>query len=268
MLPDQHGRRHRKGQVPPAGFWAAAAGHAFPGDQAALGDAAKDRGLYRDAAQLYKNAAGRGNYRAVFYLSGPTPYFGADVRPLHWGAAHIALDDPGGVARLLDSLREAGAPEQAAALLRRDPAAHVALDDPYAVARLLDSLRAAGAPEQAAALLRRDPAAHVALDDPYAVARLLDSLRAAGAPEQAAALLRRDPAAHVALDDPYAVARLLDSLRAAGAPEQAAALGDRLLPEADMFGLFLKQKGLADQFRFGREADGSPAGPWAWEDLD
>ena len=35
-----------------------------------------------------------------------------------------------------------------------------------------------------------------------------------------------------------------------------------------MFGLFLEQQGPADQFRFGREADGTPAAPWGWEDLD
>jgi len=35
-----------------------------------------------------------------------------------------------------------------------------------------------------------------------------------------------------------------------------------------MFGLFLEQKGLADQFRFGGEPDGTPAAPWGWEDLD
>jgi hypothetical protein len=36
-----------------------------------------------------------------------------------------------------------------------------------------------------------------------------------------------------------------------------------------MFWLFLKeQKGLADRFHFGREADGIPASPWGWEDLD
>ena len=63
------------------------------------------------------------------------------------------------------------------------------------------------------------------------------------------------------------MASLLDSLREAGAHEQAAALAGRL-PAAGMFGLFLKQKGLADQFRFGREADGTPAAPWGWEDLD
>jgi hypothetical protein len=103
------------------------------------------------------------------------------------------------------------------------------------------------------------------------VALLLDSLQRAGAHEQAAALLARDPAAHAPLDDPgrvaFLLAFLLDSLRRAGAHEQAAALVSRL-PAAGMLGLFLEQEGHADQFRFGREADGTPAAPWGWEDLD
>ena len=53
----------------------------------------------------------------------------------------------------------------------------------------------------------------------------------------------------------------------AGAHEQAAALASRL-PAAGMFELFLKQQGSVDQFRFGRETDGSPAAPWRWEDLN
>jgi hypothetical protein len=144
------------------------------------------------------------------------------------------------------------------------------------VAALLDSLRRAGAPELVAALLRRDPAAHVRLGYPHGLAALLGSLRKAGAHEQVTALLRRDPAAHVRLDDldnldnldgSAEVAALLDSLREAGAHEQATALAGRL-PAAGQFKLFLKQNGLADQFRFGREADGTPATPWGWEDLD
>ena len=99
------------------------------------------------------------------------------------------------------------------------------------------------------------------------MARLLDSLQQAGADEQAAALLARDPAAHAALDNRYIVADLLDSLRQAGADEQAAALAVRL-PAAGMFRLFLEQQGPADQFPFGREADGIPAALWGWEDLD
>ena len=58
---------------------------------------------------------------------------------------------------LLDSLREAGADQQAAALRRA--AAHVSLDDPGGVAPLLDSLREAGAQQQAAALAERLPGA-------------------------------------------------------------------------------------------------------------
>ena len=404
---DQHGRAHRASQMPPAEFWSAAAAHAMPGDQAALGNAAHARGLYRDAAQLHKNAAASGNPSAVLYLSRAPACLHADPRPVHWAAAHAPLDNPGGVAGLLGRLREAGADEQAAALadraaahaaldnpggvaflldrlreagaheqaaaLARDPAAHAALDDPGGVAGLLGRLREAGAHEQAAALLARDPAAHASLDDPGGVAGLLGRLREAGAHEQAAALLARDPAAHAAHDNPWAVAGLLGRLREAGAHEQAAALADRAaahaalddprgvasllgrlreagaheqaaaladraaahapldnpggvallldrlreagaheqaaallardpavhaalddgdgvasllgslreagaheqaaaladrLPTAGMFWLFLMQKGLADEFRFGREADGTPAGPWGWEDLD
>ena len=81
-------------------------------------------------------------------------------------------------------------------------------------------------------------------------------------------MLRRDPAAHVSLDNPsYALAGLLGELRAAGAEQQATALTERL-PVAGMFELFREQEGRLDRFRFGREADGSPAGPWGWEDLD
>ena len=219
---DQHGRQHREGQIPPPEFWAAAAAHARPADQAELGDAAHYCGLYRAAAQLHKNAAASGSLRSVLYFIGPPDCLRADPRPAHWAASHVSLDDPDGVARLLDGLRAAGAAEQVAALLARDPAAHVSLDNPVGVARLLDGLRATGADGQAAALASR-AAAHVSLDNPVGVAMLLGGLRAAGAAEQVAALASR-AAAHVSLDDPRGVAMLLGGLRAAGADGQAAAL--------------------------------------------
>jgi hypothetical protein len=123
--------------------------------QAALGYAAHACGLYRDAAQLYKNAAVSGNIRAVFYLSHPPGCLRADPRPAHWAAAHAPLDDPYEVASLLRTLRAAGAAEWAGALLARDPAAHAPLDNPLAVTVLLGSLRRAAAAEQAAALAAR-----------------------------------------------------------------------------------------------------------------
>ena len=35
-----------------------------------------------------------------------------------------------------------------------------------------------------------------------------------------------------------------------------------------MFSLFLKEQDGQDRFQFGQDADGSPAGPWGWDDLD
>jgi hypothetical protein len=56
-------------------------------------------------------------------------------------------------------MRQAGAHQQAAALLARDPAAHATLDNWDAVDKLLDSLQQAGAHQQTAALASRLPAA-------------------------------------------------------------------------------------------------------------
>jgi hypothetical protein len=95
---------------------------------------------------------------------------------------------------------------------------------------------------------------------------LLGALRKAGAAGQAAALASR-AAANTPLDHPAGVAVLLGALREAGAAEQAAALVGQLA-EAGLFRLFLRQQDVRDRFRFGREADGSPAGRWGWDDLD
>ncbi|MBO2445244.1 hypothetical protein J4557_47850 [Actinomadura nitritigenes] len=222
---DQHSRTERADQIPPHSFWTAAAAHAHPTDLATFGEAAWDRGLYRHAAQLWKKATKHGDpdaaIRLVTHLYTLHP---ADLPPARYAAAHVALDDPQGVAALLGELRGVGANEQVAVLAAR-AAAHVALDDPHAVAALLGELRRVGAGEQAAVLARR-AAAHVALDDPHAVAALLGELRRVGAGEQAAVLARR-AAAHVALDDPQGVAALLGELRGGGANEQVAVLAAR-----------------------------------------
>ncbi|MGW4231153.1 hypothetical protein ACWEF9_17960 [Streptomyces sp. NPDC004980] len=262
---DQFGRRHRADRIPPIDFWTAAAARAHPGDLYTLGNAARDRGLYRDSAQLHKHATTHGNPHAagqlVRHLHDLHP---TDARPARWAAVHVAIDGPDAVARLLAALRRPGAAEaeQVASLLARDPAAHAPLDNGDAVADLLGALREAGADEQAGALALR-AAAHVAFDSPGVVAWWLDTLRKAGAQEQAGVLLARDPAAHVALDNPGSVAGLLE----AGKGEQAAALVARL-PSAGHFGRFRRTDEGLGQFRFGREPDGSAAALWTWEDLE
>src|SRR5262249_60740213 len=98
-----------------------------PQDQAALGTAAGDRGLYRDAAQLHKNAAAAGIIGSAGYLARPPDCLQGDPRPALWAAAHADLGAPYLVASLLDRLLWAGAPEQAAPLPSPHPPAHAQL---------------------------------------------------------------------------------------------------------------------------------------------
>jgi uncharacterized protein YidB (DUF937 family) len=247
---DQHGRSARLEQMPPAGFWAAATDHADPGDLEATCDAAYHRGLYRDAAQLRKRATARGDTtaaaRLLLTLHTLDP---SDQRPARWCLAHARLDDPGAVASLLGALRTAGASDEVAALLARDPAASVSRDNLSGLESLLTELWELGADEQAAtvaaladhararldslddalpwrepAVYDPDPVAHISLSHPGAVANLLSELARTDASEQVAVLLARDPAAHVSLESPAGVASLLSQLQRTGADAQVAAL--------------------------------------------
>jgi hypothetical protein len=209
---DQHGRRHRAARFPPDEFWLAAARCGSPDSQAALGAAARGRGLFRHAAQLRKNATLHGDPLAAAALIADMHNVApSDDRAASWAVARVSLDDPNGLVRLLERLQAMCAAAQVTVLAAR-AAADAALVDPYGVA----SLRAAGADGPAAKLLARDPAATVALDSPDGVAILLDSLREAGAEQQVTKLLARDPAAIVALDNLGGVSRLVDRLREAG----------------------------------------------------
>jgi uncharacterized protein YidB (DUF937 family) len=265
---DQQGRQSRRSIIPPTQFWAAAI-FAAPDDLGALAQAAEDRGLLRDAARLRKHASRHGNTRAAAALITSMHRLRvADTQPARWVTSYATLEDPGGVAWLLWALQEAGATEQIAALLARDPAVHANLNDPYAVAQLLRALRRAGGTEQVGVLADR-AAAHANLNNPYAVARLLRALRVAGlagqvetltariaahanlndsraiarlvqemsdadAAHHIAALFARDPAANATLDDPVGVARLLQALRKVGAVEQAETLGRRAASHAKL----------------------------------
>ncbi|MFF7717739.1 hypothetical protein [Streptomyces sp. NPDC007988] len=211
---DEYGRRHYTARMPPIAFWNAVAAHAHPADLTVLGDAATKRGLYRDAAQLYKYATGHGDGDAgtslVRHLHGLHP---GDRRPAQWAATHITLKAPGDVASLLKELRRVGAHDQLAALLERDPAFHVSLDDLDAVAWLLRELRRVDDHGQIAVLADRAVAKipHIAHNDPHTVAELVSVLRRAQAEEHIPALITL-AAARVDLSDPGPVTGLLNNL--------------------------------------------------------
>ena len=223
---DQHGRRHRAARLPADEFWSAAAGCGSPGSQAALGAAARGRGLFRHAAQLRKNATFHGDPNAAAALITDMHHLDpSDQRAASWAVVRVSLDDPDGVVGLLERLQAVGASGQVAELAAR-AAAGVALDNPAGVAILLGTLQEAGAAGRVAELAAR-AAAGAALDDPFGVGMLLDSLQALGAAEQVTELLARNPAAAAVLDNPNSVVNLLDRLRAVGAAGQVAELAAR-----------------------------------------
>ena len=232
---DQHGRRNRQDQLGPPSLWdALTARTASASDLARLGQAARDRGLYRHAAALWTTAATLGSTNAarqlITHLRQVSPV--DTTRAAQWAVSHASLDDPWAVAELLGTLDAAGVSDAAAALASR-AAGHASVDDPQAVAWLLRALDAAGASDAVTALASR-AAGHASVDDPQAVAELLRALDEAGASGAAAALLARDPAGHASVDDPQAVAELLRALDAAGASDAVTALASRAAGHASV----------------------------------
>ena len=155
---DQHGRRTRQDQLGPPSLWDALTAHATSAsDLTRLGQAARDRGLYRHAAALWTSAALWGAPHAacqlITHLRRVSP--GDTTRAAQWAAGQARLDDPLAVAWLLQELREAGDSDAVTALLARDPAGQARLDDPRAVALLLQALREAGASDAVTALAAR-----------------------------------------------------------------------------------------------------------------
>ena len=114
---DQHGRRTRQDQLGPASLWDALTVHtASASDLTRLGQAARDRGLYRQAAALWTTAAALGSTDAarqlITHLRQVSP--GDTTRAARWAIRHAGFDAPWAVAWLTcRQLRETGAEVQA-----------------------------------------------------------------------------------------------------------------------------------------------------------
>ena len=139
------------------------------------------------------------------------------------------------------------------------------LGNESSLAALLHGLWHARAREQVRLLADR-AAGRILLNDARSVAQILDILAEASARDQVTALLRRDLGMGVPPGNQQTAAALLVALRKTGADHQAEMLIQRL-PEAGLFGLFREQPGNERRYQFGREADGSPAPAWGWDDI-
>jgi hypothetical protein len=235
---DQHGRRARQDQAGPGALWEAliadaeGAGDgtaAVPGagsglgtglgvlDATRLGQAAADRGRYRYAAALWTAAVSRGSAdaaaRLVGLLSEVSPEDAA--RAADWAAGRVRLDGPWEAARLLDTMRAAGAGDAIRALVARDVAGQADIGRRWDALRLLLALGAAGTSDAVEALGAR-LADHAALDDVPYVAALLRALGTARADHAVRALLARDPAQFADPEDPRETGLLVTAMYAAG----------------------------------------------------
>jgi hypothetical protein len=220
---DEYGHQIRYAVVPPNGFWGALARHAHPEDLLRLATAAHVRRLHFEAGQLLYAATTKGDAaaaRALIELM--HGFFPHDHRPGLYAAEHVALDDAGPVASLLQILYRYRQEQAGTALLARDPASQVALDGRDGVLELIRTMHSIGSRDQAVAPAER--AASFFLGDPVAVAELLKLMEEMNARGLVNTLLAHDPAAHVALDNLVLVALLVKILRAVGARGQVDAL--------------------------------------------
>ncbi|MFC4054129.1 hypothetical protein ACFOY4_30930 [Actinomadura syzygii] len=208
-----------------------------------LGEDAWKRGLYREAVQRFKIAAGHGDdHAAGLLIHRMHALHPGDDRPAQWGVTHAALHSPAAVGALLGDLQAVGADAQVAAVLVRNPAVQVALNDVAEVAKLFQSLNAMLMPqtglgyepavqEQIVTLARR-AASEMPLRDPFMVSVLLFSLDQPGTERDVAALLARDPAAEVVLARPYGITDLMAGLEAVGGHQQLGVLAERVTRHA------------------------------------
>ncbi len=208
---DQRGRRSRRADFPPEGFWTGCESLADPAEIRILGNAADNRGLLRQAARLHKRAAEQGDAAAALLLIEGLHALSPNEGSSAWHLAeNVTLGDPDALAHLLWLLRGIGAHDQLSALLSRGPAEHVDLIDSEGIALLLEVLQKIGAEEQVDSLLARDPAAYTAIN--LGATQLFGQLMLQGKTGQAARLARRIATEGVVYA-PYVAVKLLEMLQ-------------------------------------------------------
>ncbi|GIH26602.1 hypothetical protein Aph01nite_49120 [Acrocarpospora phusangensis] len=251
---DQHGRQHRRGRIPPAGFWTALIEEVRdPGDLERIATQADEYGLYRYAARLRRQAVLAGSELSAVRLMRRLHHLNNDPRrkAASWIAEHVAVDGSHLFRQLVGEFRGAGA-RAAAGVLQRRIAERLPVDHVQSVVEALVSMKPDAAAvmarravdeivvrdakqmamllkalprrADAEALLRRNPISDIRLEDPDGVTSLLAELRSLEAHSDVRVLLNRRPSASVRVEDEAAVLRLLETLRKLGEHEALAEL--------------------------------------------
>ncbi|MET8957444.1 hypothetical protein [Streptomyces sp. NPDC004533] len=265
---DQQTHDDRSACLGPPALWHALITRTHdPEDLHAIGQNAERRGLFKAAANLYKNAVLAGYpYAAVSLLQLLRRHnLDPQCQAMRWLAARIDVADALNAAQALREVRHTGTPTEVVHELAERAAAHADPADPVRVARLLRELHEAGEAGSVSRLASR-AVADTDPEEPAWAAILLEALsevgeataaaqmspRAAaqadpGHPGDAADLLRvlhklsqtdavrtlaRRAAAHTDAANPL-VQRLLNDLHAAGESEHVRKLAARAAAHMD-----------------------------------
>ncbi|WP_053065491.1 hypothetical protein [Micromonospora sp. RV43] len=162
---EQAGTAERATVLPPDSFWRAARAHLDARDVAALAGAARGRGLLREAAVLFRHAAGHRTDRAAVQLLSILD----DVDPAgaaeaaRWIVDEVPLSDLRHASELIRVFERLGL-QELVGRVRHRAVLEGSLHDPSAVHTFLTDLREAGEEELLRVLLARDPAAHVTIN--------------------------------------------------------------------------------------------------------
>ncbi|WP_189301502.1 hypothetical protein [Streptomyces cinerochromogenes] len=201
---DQHGRRERHTEVPPAGLWDALGDHAAPGSLRALAESAGERGHLRIALRLLVAAAEAKTPGAVLAVSQFLEEHDRHDEALLWCLPLAGTGDPDAMARVAGIMEETRRRDEAVVWHTR--AAEAGCRESWMYAGML--LHGAGRHGDAEACFRR------ALDAGVSRARgpLASLLEHLGRTDEALVHHRQEAEA----DGGYAVMRAADLMRRRG----------------------------------------------------
>ncbi|MGW0559889.1 hypothetical protein ACWDZ4_04480 [Streptomyces sp. NPDC003016] len=230
---DQHGRKTRRTNAPPAGLWDTLADYAARESLTALAESAREKGHLRVALRLLTAAAEAGVPRAAMAASQTLEEEGRCDEALLWCLPLADAGDPEAMSRVAGIMEMTRRPDEAVAWHRR--AAEAGRSDGWLYAGLL--LQDVGNHREAESCLRRAADAGVS-GGPGAMAGLLERM---GRTEEALAHYRQEAEA----DGGYAVIETAALMRKRG--DSGATVLAWLLPRAG-------EEGRKGEVRI----------PWAW----
>jgi hypothetical protein len=149
--------KERAGEIPPTQFWEALLVYADPADLSALARSARDRGLYRLAARLYKRAGASltaGDAAALLTLIHDVDP-GSTQDTARWIVANADFTDPSGTGLLLHEMRRSHIPADALAAVVTQAVGRTRLHETGSVSYLVNTLPREGAEEAVLALADR-----------------------------------------------------------------------------------------------------------------